>query len=481
MSLIRFFVYAQLIQINLYRSSRGVIILFFIFLACFHTYGQRNAPIPADLLINKAPVDEIVTYRYLYEGQIFWTRDFQDRRFEYLVKAGNSLHYLLDGTGRVYRVNRDGEFIRIDSTKLTGYNFGAYTFNYRDTIYSLGGYGFWRYNGHLRYFSPSYTHEWEIKLLNKELPIVGNLTQVGWSLWLDKMRGNIIYSEQLISQDMNTKIVPADTCKVWKLDINTKQWSVLGTLHKEVSLLLGNNVRIISLPWGELFLSPKIRPRLTLMDYHSNQLKELDVKKSTSIRSFIHDADKDNSRVFIYTRDSTLTFHISEKRKLVLSLSGKDFRAVGQTIFEPYQKPISIYGIQGVSLGAMVGGLFLFMVSLWMFYGSYQLTIKSKKAHALPYDSNEATLIRAMISHPEHTLTADEVNVLLGTSKKSLDVQRKNRSEIIVSINKKYQAISGQSDLLITQKRADNDKRLVNYFINLEKHQQVKEALPPEH
>lgn len=94
------------------------------------------------------------------------------------------------------------------------------------------------------------------------------------------------------------------------------------------------------------------------------------------------------------------------------------------------------------------------------------------------YDLNEIELIRAMIKHPEHTLSAEEVNVLLGTSKKSLDVQRKVRSDIIISINHKYQEKTGHGDALITKVRSDSDKRLVNYFISPEKFELIKEVLP---
>lgn len=474
---------AQPNQINLARRSRWGILLVLIVMVCFQGYAQRQSTIPDDLLTNKTPVDEIVIYQYIYNGPLFWPADVEKpklgdaRKFEHLASANKELYYFLDGTGRVYRVNRDGDFTRIDSTVYVGYNFGAYAFSYRDTLYSIGGYGFWRNNGHLRFFRSNYA-DWEIKPLNRELPIFAYYPN--WSLWLDKKYGNIFYLERYTYQDMNTAIRPADTCKVWKLDLDAKRWTVLGTLKKEVSSVLSYSSRIISLPWGELILNLQYGSRIALLDYDSNQLKELDIQKSDSVKAFILSVMKDNSAVLIYTRDSTLTFHISEQRKLVLHLTENDFMPTGKTMFEPYEKPISIYGIQGVPLGAMACGLFLFLASLWMYYRSYQLSVQIKKGQSLHFDEHEATLIRAMISHPEHTLSAEEVNVLLGTSKKSLDVQRKMRSDMIISINHKYQEKTGRGDALISKVRSDSDKRLVNYFISPEKFELIKEVMPSE-
>lgn len=349
---------AQLNQINLSRRSRGVIILFFIFLACFHTYGQSNAPIPVDLLINKTPVDEIAIYRRYSQEPLFST-DLDLRigagRSEHLVASGKELYYLVEGTGRVYRIDSTGEFTRIDSTYFTGYNFGAYTFNYRDTIYSLGGYGFWHQNGHLRFFRFD-KHSWEIELLNRELPVLlgtGSPTPfTSWSLWFDKKHGNLIYPTRPFSRSWGIDVL-TDTSRVWKLDLIEKKWSILGTLNKETSSSIETSRRIFSLPWGELFLNAKING--ILLDYHSNEVRELDQKISQAINSFIYQANADNSRVFIYRRDSTLTFHVSEQRKLVLHLTERDFKATGKTIFVPYKKPFFMGGIPGIHLGLFAG------------------------------------------------------------------------------------------------------------------------------
>jgi hypothetical protein len=67
----------------------------------------------------------------------------------------------LDGTGKLLQIDSVGQLSRMDSSQYEGYNFGAFNFVYKDTIFSLGGYGFWQFNGQLRYFNEK-TNSWSV-------------------------------------------------------------------------------------------------------------------------------------------------------------------------------------------------------------------------------------------------------------------------------------------------------------------------------
>jgi N-acetylneuraminic acid mutarotase len=78
------------------------------------------------------------------------------------IKTKSDLFLEIDGTGRIYRLNKKNpnyEWTRIDSTYFTGYNFGAINFCLDTTFYSFGGNGFWITNGILRFFNPI-SKEW---------------------------------------------------------------------------------------------------------------------------------------------------------------------------------------------------------------------------------------------------------------------------------------------------------------------------------
>jgi hypothetical protein len=91
-----------------------------------------------------------------------------------LIKTSKGLFIYANGSGRLYQVlnnNDTTEFKRIDSTVFFGYSLGSFPFTYRDTIYSLGGYGIWRINGQLRMYVEK-ARQWDVVALNKEIPIL---------------------------------------------------------------------------------------------------------------------------------------------------------------------------------------------------------------------------------------------------------------------------------------------------------------------
>ena len=62
--------------------------------------------------------------------------------------------------------------------------------------------------------------------------------------------------------------------------------------------------------------------------------------------------------------------------------------------------------------------------------------------------------------------SVDEVNKLLGISNKSIDVQKRKRSDTISSINEKYALITNNQEYkLINRVRTEFDKRMYEFFI----------------
>jgi hypothetical protein len=63
-------------------------------------------------------------------------------------------------------------------------------------------------------------------------------------------------------------------------------------------------------------------------------------------------------------------------------------------------------------------------------------------------------------------VTVDQVNKVLGLSKKNIEVQKRTRREVINSINYKFRKVTGLDSDLIQSVRSENDKRYMNYFIS---------------
>ena len=67
-----------------------------------------------------------------------------------LIKSKKDLYVHLNASGIVYRFKEQNKskdsliFVRIDSTEHFGYNIDCVPFTYKNSLYNIGGYGFWR-------------------------------------------------------------------------------------------------------------------------------------------------------------------------------------------------------------------------------------------------------------------------------------------------------------------------------------------------
>ena len=65
------------------------------------------------------------------------------------------------------------------------------------------------------------------------------------------------------------------------------------------------------------------------------------------------------------------------------------------------------------------------------------------------------------------TTTIEELNILLGLSKKNIDIQKKQRSDVLLSINRKMSVLSTEINKPIIEKvRSETDKRVFEYYID---------------
>jgi hypothetical protein len=89
-----------------------------------------------------------------------------------LYKNGKEIYIFIEQTGFLYKLMKYDTsicvFKRLDHTVNLNYNINCKNFIYNNEIYSYGGYGFWKSNGHLRKYNFQ-DSEWDIIPLNKEI------------------------------------------------------------------------------------------------------------------------------------------------------------------------------------------------------------------------------------------------------------------------------------------------------------------------
>ncbi len=89
-------------------------------------------------------------------------------------------------------------------------------------------------------------------------------------------------------------------------------------------------------------------------------------------------------------------------------------------------------------------------------------------ASANLFDDREKDLIQLILknSATQSLTTIEDINRILGLSEKSPDLQKKHRSDTIISINKKYGYYTKTENLLLKRYTSVQDKRGFEYFID---------------
>src|SRR5690606_7319279 len=189
-----------------------------------------------------------------------------------LIRNKNGLFVALPGTGRLYKTLKENDrvvFQRLDSTVHTGDNFDSFIFSFRDTIYSLGGYGNWKVKGILRFYVEQ-KHEWEIMRLNQEIPIRAEYPHD--LIWHDKKNGKIYFC---ITNEINsTTTEPTGKLlnSACALDLVNNEWKKLGSLSTFIKDNLVGITNIISSPFGQ-FATRKTKN--VFIDYSDNRIYRL--------------------------------------------------------------------------------------------------------------------------------------------------------------------------------------------------------------
>ncbi|MFM9056495.1 MAG: hypothetical protein ACKOQY_07375, partial [Bacteroidota bacterium] len=170
------------------------------------------------------------------------TQEFaQHMHYQYqLYREGRGSWYMIgNGNGQIWQRDSAGNWMRKDRTFFGGYNFNAATFGFM----KFGGYGFWRTNGLLLFYVQK-TGEWEAAQLSREIPGYGDYC------YLDNYNGKLYL---LGSLQMNTGLTHEYqfTDTLYSLDIRNRTWTTVGKMSSMADSLLSTKF------WHKSFVWPK--------------------------------------------------------------------------------------------------------------------------------------------------------------------------------------------------------------------------------
>jgi hypothetical protein len=393
-----------------------------------------------------------------------------------LIRNTKGLYVAIVGTGRLYKaVQKNGiiGFKRIDSTVYFGSSFRAYTFSYRDTIFSLGGYGFWKTNGLLRYFIEK-RNEWEIIKLNTEIPVI---TEKEYDLiWYDQLDGKLYFGftreENSTTTDEKSKI--SFHYETMVLDLDKKEWQTLGSLAGFLKDNLNNIANITSSPWGQMISFNK---KTLFLNYKENTIHQLNPDKQKIIEELPTSTGDAHS---CYFKDSVFFSGISSRNLLdSLSISKGDLVLLNEKIYLSgvsqtlSSEKTELTGFKTILI--LLGGLVILATIILFFLRKKKPILPDMKSnHSIDHNiftELEMEVLKTIASNSQNAklTNIDELNKVLGVNKKNIEIQKKQRSDIITNINKKYSYIQKDKGELIERKQAEFDKRSFEYFIDYNK------------
>jgi hypothetical protein len=395
----------------------------------------------------------------------------------------NKLVIQIDGSGYLYEYNTGQPLKRMDSTCFEGYNFGAFTFVYRDTLFSMGGYGFWQFNGMIRYFNEK-VGEWEVVKTNKSVPVMQNL----YSKPFYDIPNHKIYLIYVLPKTLNEdETYKTDkTLYVQCFDLVKKKWweepKLFNTKIKTDGILSFLGPGTFHSKFGLIFLNES---DIFIYDFNHNKIHTFLKGKEAQIRERCM---PQTERIF-YTRDSSLYF-FDPKSGLIDSISfgERDFVDTRIPIYNninkaevlitnPYLAIIILFTILSASLFFVLYNKNKklkhrneFLMNSYFINGKKgngEITVANPESFRENLTEVEKGLLDILVVNTSiDTMTSvTQVNQVLGVTNKPLKIQNNIRAATIQLINKKFMVYSGTADELIEKQRTEFDKRFFEYSI----------------
>jgi hypothetical protein len=423
-----------------------------------------------------------------------------DKRYQFnkqfLLKTKAQLLLGIAGTGHLYELKQvsPGLFdaVRIDSTLYAGNNFCAANFSIDSSIYSFGGYGFWKTNGTLKQYNP-FSREWDVIPLLEERAstFCQNPSGVNWKskknaipdlrdfntafapsfFWIDEIERKFYVGAQHVINENLTDTLRTNkssyNAEVSVLDLNTGKWSVKGSLLK-----YGWHYTV-QMPWGLLIVeSPE---SVYVADFKRNRL----LYCQSNLLPFFRKLFKNEAPEVLFFSNGNIYLGSPSVNTLdSIPVSSSDFIFTGEEMYTPILSTTATrFSTRGTFL--LVGVVVLLVVVMVV----YVIRQKRKQRLVTPttaslaevspeerlglFSETEREFIRLLVGHSlkGKKTTIEEANKIAGVAQKNEPIRRRVRSELINSINEKWIIITGSRDRLVSSVKSPYDARTREYFI----------------
>jgi hypothetical protein len=370
-------------------------------------------------------------------------------------------NYLLtiEGTGQVYRLDIDKLTLdRLDNTYYRGYNFNSIQFFKNDTLFSVGGIGFWHANNVLTYFKEN-SKEWEL---------VESYDENG-PRWMKSDFGGYDKTRRILSVIEFPYLYDSKSLSksylYFEKAIDGKKWNNLGMLNVELLNQLGiSQIESVFLNGKYFFLNG---PKLVWAEPSLNEIYEANVIIPMFNRYFEHDFYLGHFYSYnLIDSKSTVGDPI-----LIDSISINRLKSIST-----YKGPFYIQPYEFI--WKWFAGIFLVLTSSVTYYlirkRKVNNNITSQSFLFMP--DGTKNFMKECLTYPcGHLFSSQSFTELMGYGSYSYETQRQFRSKLIKDINKYFLAYHSLDGVIVRQ-TAKDDKRFSTYHIS-DKHYDALKAL----
>ena len=409
-----------------------------------------------------------------------------------IIKDSTGLYILPQGTGRIYKLDtsrRGYHWQRVDSTYFTGYNYRSIAFSLDSVFYSFGGNGFWNTNGTLRNFNP-FSKEWDATLLSENIywtKVADGFFMIDTASKTLSIKAMSAPSSEVLKNSHAEKIKEG----LYRLNIKTGDWTRMGKVRDTI-----HNV-VATLPWG------------LLVDFHgvvdlaNNRYFTLSKKVRANLVAIVSSSRYAYPAIATYAIDSVLyiggRFHPYDS----VVISRADLIDTGVPVYTPQEPPGLLDNIEAESFSLVILGFLSSFLGLMLYKArkvqpvpaveilpvtdvqTLSAPADSPKAVASPetekhptsfrstrilelLEVRERLLLEFLFNHSadERLTSIEEINKVVGVQNRSVEIQKRMRSDIIGSINQKLSIITRDKKPVVDKQRSEFDKRSFEYFIH---------------
>lgn len=373
------------------------------------------------------------------------------------ITGSTPLHFVAEGTQQVYIYN-DGShhFYRDDITYERGASYNAIQWWRNDTLYSLGGTGFWHSNAVLSFYS-SVDKQWR-PINTKGGPQGVTNTVYQWAA--DGHALYVTYSEVVRGSQSD------HSPEVWELHLNSKRWRKRGELTDEVMALL-SDASTFPLPIGTLVKSGN---EVRLLDLEENRIDHLD--PSIADVTFQDESGFNSGKGTWVNGDYYIDYRVAAQ--------GSPGKTIGYKF--PFDKirnarrnPEEVYPT-GWPIWVVAVGVVVVLTLLFLLYRLYQkmrqpflkgATMQAEEKFFNTLDPLEVKFLRALLRSEMRSegLKSAPITEIMGWKDKSEDNQRKWRNNLIKELNSRAMEHLNIEELIYREKNP-NDKRETVYRLN---------------